>query len=136
MVVRIPTSEQEQFSQRFQQALDDAGYQNESAARITQRFCRQYPEHAVSVYAVRKWLKGEAIPTQGKIQALATWLGVDAAWLRFDGDYSAGDSPKRAEAPISDAERQLLFAYRQLDPDERGLVERLIALFQRRSGHH
>jgi len=133
MVIR--TSEQEQFAQRLREALDDAGYQNESAARITQRFGRQYPQHAVSVHAVRKWLKGDAIPTQGKVMALADWLGVNAAWLRFDGDQPEQDHPTRTDAQISDGERQLLFAYRRLDPDQRALVERLLELFQRRSRH-
>lgn len=38
--------------------------------------------------AARKWLKGEAIPTQDKIHILARWIGVSPQWLRFG---EAGD---------------------------------------------
>ncbi|MDQ1835493.1 hypothetical protein [Massilia scottii] len=37
----------------------------------------------VTSHAARKWLLGHAIPTQGNIQVLADWTGVNAAWLRF-----------------------------------------------------
>jgi hypothetical protein len=37
----------------------------------------------VTTHAARKWLMGEAIPTQDRIQVLAEWLNVSASWLRF-----------------------------------------------------
>ncbi|MEJ7806420.1 MAG: hypothetical protein WKG03_10935 [Telluria sp.] len=38
---------------------------------------------AITRHAARKWLLGEAIPTQERISVLASWLGVHPAWLRF-----------------------------------------------------
>lgn len=39
----------------------------------------------ITVHAARKWLVGEAIPTQGKLVELAGMLGADVQWLRFGG---------------------------------------------------
>lgn len=50
----------------------------------------------VTPHAVRKWLIGEAIPTQEKILVLAKWLNVSAAWLRF-GDTDTEALPATAE---------------------------------------
>ena len=38
---------------------------------------------AVTSHAARKWLVGEAIPTQERILVIAKWLNVNASWLRF-----------------------------------------------------
>jgi hypothetical protein len=37
----------------------------------------------ITVHAARKWLIGQAIPTQDRVQILAEWLNVSASWLRF-----------------------------------------------------
>ena len=50
----------------------------------------------VTPHAVRKWLIGEAIPTQEKILVLAKWLNVSAAWLRF-GDTVTEELPESAQ---------------------------------------
>ena len=44
-------------------------------------FCFAGPP--ITVHAARKWLVGDAIPTQDKMRALAQWLAVPADWLRF-----------------------------------------------------
>lgn len=60
-------------------------------------FARAYNLRAdgaeVTVHGGRKWLLGEAIPTQEKVLVLAKWLNVQASWLRFgdaqNGEYEA-----------------------------------------------
>lgn len=37
----------------------------------------------MTVHAVRKWLVGEACPTQARILRLSELLAVDPSWLRF-----------------------------------------------------
>ena len=50
-------------------------------------FARSYNLRAdgaeITVHGGRKWLLGEAIPTQEKLLILAKWLNVQASWLRF-----------------------------------------------------
>jgi hypothetical protein len=55
---------------------------------LAREFNLRYDGSPVTVHAARKWLLGAAIPTQGKLRALAQWLGVSAEWLRFGGSKS------------------------------------------------
>jgi hypothetical protein len=52
----------------------------------------------VTVHAARKWIVGEAIPTQDKLRALASFLGVDPAWLR----YGIGDGADVGTKPVNE----------------------------------
>lgn len=76
--------ERKEFSARLQKALGDAQYPTESPTQLARNFNAR-SESMVTVHAARKWLVGEAIPTQDKIRLLADWLGVTPEWLRFGG---------------------------------------------------
>ncbi len=63
----------------------------------------------VTAHAARKWLLGEAIPTQQRIVIIAKWLNVNAAWLRFgDGDSDGYLSVPGSELAISNDEAALI----------------------------
>jgi transcriptional regulator with XRE-family HTH domain len=83
--------ERHSFSQRLQEALRAAEYAPDSPTQLAREFNLRYEGRPVTVHAARKWLMGEAIPTQGKLRALALWLGVSAEWLRFGGSKSDHD---------------------------------------------
>ena len=53
---------------------------------LLRKFNVRFAGRPVTVHAARKWLVGEAIPTQEKLRTLADWLGVPADWLRFGGE--------------------------------------------------
>ena len=78
--------EREDFSGRLQQALRNAEYSPESPTQLARKFNMRFAGRPVTVHAARKWLVGEAIPTQEKLRTLADWLGVPADWLRFGGE--------------------------------------------------
>ncbi|NHZ93226.1 hypothetical protein F2P45_30070 [Massilia sp. CCM 8733] len=71
-----------EFGRRLRTAIAHEPY-SRSPTAIALEFNRRFPHLAVTGHAVRKWLMGEAIPTQDKLVALAEWLDVDPAWLRF-----------------------------------------------------
>lgn len=50
---------------------------------LEREFNLRYWGRSVSFQVVRRWLRGEVVPTQDRLQVLAEWLGVDAHWLRF-----------------------------------------------------
>jgi transcriptional regulator with XRE-family HTH domain len=77
--------EREDFSERLQQALRSANYSPDSPTQLAREFNIRFPGRPITVHAARKWLVGEAIPTQEKLRTLAQWLGVPAEWLRFGG---------------------------------------------------
>ena len=85
----MPGIEQEKFAQRLKISLRNSQFQNNSPTLLALEFNARNPKLEVTVHAARKWLIGEAIPTQAKLRALADWLNVSAGWLRF-GDADAG----------------------------------------------
>jgi hypothetical protein len=64
---------------------------------------------AVSVHAARKWLMGEAIPTQVRLRALADVLQVSPTWLRFGEQVAV-----KASKPLSAQEHMLIQHFRSL----------------------
>ena len=83
------TNERESFSERLQQALKNAHYSPDSPTRLAREFNIRFEGRPITVHAARKWLVGEAIPTQEKLRMIAQWLGVPADWLRFGGAEQA-----------------------------------------------
>ncbi len=78
----ISVKERVNFSDRLLVALRAAGVSSKTS-EFVKAFNIRADGAAVSPHAARKWLHGEAIPTQEKIVILADWLCVHAAWLRY-----------------------------------------------------
>ncbi|MES2832268.1 MAG: hypothetical protein V4695_09780 [Pseudomonadota bacterium] len=79
------SGERSQFSARFKAALESTRGLQPSPTLVAREFNNRFVGRPVTVHAVRKWLVGEAIPTQDKLRALAKWLEVSVEWLRFGG---------------------------------------------------
>ena len=83
------------FARRLSAALLAAN-QPVGASTLARAYNLRTDGSPVTVHGVRKWLKGEAIPTQDKILVLSQWLNVHPSWLRFgepvDGDNEAARS--------------------------------------------
>ncbi len=82
----------------------------------------------------RKWLLGEAIPTQEKLIVLAAMLGVQPDWLRY-GDHNSL-SAKRASAdfvssvaaaPYNRHELALINNYKKLAARDQRLLRVLVS---------
>lgn len=73
----------QEFSLRLKKELERMGLPLSSPTRIAAEFSAKYPRNKIAAQTVRKWLFAEAIPTQGKLVALADWLEVSEQWLRF-----------------------------------------------------
>ena len=68
--------EKTEFSQRLRKAIEDAGYPVRPTV-LEREFNTRYWGRSVTVQAVRRWLCGEAIPSQEKLQVLAEWLKIE-----------------------------------------------------------
>jgi hypothetical protein len=44
-------------------------------------FNLRYAGEPMTLHGVRRWLVGETVPSQSKMDVLADWLGVDATFL-------------------------------------------------------
>lgn len=136
MDTKIQDDERRHFSDRLRNALQACGY-GTSPTAFAQEFNLRAEGATVTVHGARKWLFGEAIPTQARVQVLAEWLNVTAAWLRFgDPDSAVASNSKRSTADIDSAELRLLKDFRRLPEHTRVVVRDLVDSLLRNSQQH
>jgi hypothetical protein len=70
------------FASRLLVALT-AARQPTGATAFARAFNKCMGANSITLYGARKWLLGEALPTDEKLIVLAEWLRVDPSWLRF-----------------------------------------------------
>lgn len=123
------TSEKERFnfSERLRTALAGTGYAP-SPTLLAREFNLRTKDKAVSMFASRKWLMGESIPTQEKMHVLADWLGVSAQWLRFGIEDSVPRQDRTAEPLTEAADRAILGDYQRLNEIHRSVIREMIAV--------
>lgn len=126
MVVKI-SHEREQFSQRLQKMLRDFHHCPDSPTELAREFNVRFPGRPITVHAARKWLVGEAIPTQDKMRTLADWLMVPIDWLRFGNDAARRDVPD----PLTHAnpvDVKLIADLQLLDEPHRQIVREVVRI--------
>ena len=129
MVVKI-SNEREQFSQRLQKMLRETHHSPDSPTELAREFNIRFPGRPITVHAARKWLVGEAIPTQDKMRTLSDWLMVPIDWLRFGNDTARQEVPN----PISNASSidiKLIADLQLLDEAHRQMVREFVRILIR-----
>lgn len=126
MVQKNIDDERSTFSIRLRETLRARGIEP-SPSKICLEFNLRADGLSVSVHGVRKWLIGEAIPSQARMKVLADWLGVRAAWLRF-GDGSDGDYGQAVDPGFEIHSSELAFVHdmRLLSKDNRKLLRDML----------
>ncbi len=127
-----PSIEREGFSERLQQSLRNAEYSPDSPTQLAREFNIRFEGRPITVHAARKWLVGEAIPTQEKLRTLAQWLGVPAEWLRF-GDSAERGASERSGTPsrFESADVKLIGDLQRLDAHHQALAREFIRMLLR-----
>lgn len=98
---------------------------------LEREFNTRYWGPSVTLQGVRRWLRGEAIPSQDKLQVLADWLGVEPEVLRF-GDRvrrSVQERRQRWDEGLGYVERETLEAFLSLPAPQRKIVREVILTF-------
>jgi hypothetical protein len=95
-IVKI-SAERTDFSLRLRETLLSAHGLPPSPTVVAREFNFRFVGKPITVHAARKWLVGDAIPTQDKLRALARWLDVSIDWLRFGSQ--AGSAPTEGVSP-------------------------------------
>lgn len=127
-----PSIEREGFSERLQQALRNADYSPDSPTQLAREFNIRFEGRPITVHAARKWLVGEAIPTQEKLRTLAQWLCVPAEWLRFGGaDGQAMPDGSGTPARFESADVKLVADLQRLDEYHQTLAREFIRMLVR-----
>lgn len=112
------------FSERLMQTARHQGLPLRPTA-FARWFNARSGERPVTVHAVRKWLVGEACPTQARILRLSQLLAVDPTWLRFGTRGEAAGAPAVEPPPAADmATMEALMA--QLPRREQLLLMQLV----------
>lgn len=122
--------ERKKFGERLLDLLGNQGYSS-SPTDVAREFNARFAGEAVTVYAVRKWLLGEAIPTQEKMVVIAKWLGASVQWLRFgEPGPSASENPSKHNAShvLSAAEKRILSELRQLGDHDREMAYEFVSM--------
>ncbi|WP_232823838.1 helix-turn-helix transcriptional regulator [Salinicola sp. CPA57] len=90
----------------------------------------------ITFQAVRRWLRGDSIPSQDKLQVLAGWLGVEPQFLRY-GQQSSQDRGEMQATwviPVGGEEDEVLRIYRGLTEEQRKILRQVVLTFARANG--
>ena len=121
------SNEREQFSQRLQKVLRQTHHSPDSPTELAREFNIRFSGPPITVHAARKWLVGEAIPTQDKMRTLAEWLAVPADWLRFGHDAARPETPSPGDN-VSPVDLKMLADLKLLDEPHRQIVREVVRI--------
>lgn len=117
--------ERQAFAARLIELLRHTG-RTVSPTALAREFNLHYSGPKIHMHSCRKWLLGEAIPTQEKLIILARMLGVAPDWLRYgDSNVATGEPGLNAYVP-DPADLSLLAAIQQLRERDKRVVQGLI----------
>lgn len=118
------------FAERLKAAMLAAGYEPRPGV-LEKGFNQRYWGRSVTFQAVRRWLNGDSIPAQDKLEVLAEWLRVEPQILRF-GEQAVQSVRSRQQAwdtAPTYQERELFEAYLSLPADHRKVLREVILAF-------
>lgn len=128
-------NEKREFSERLRAAMK-ARKLEVSGPVLEREFNLRWSGNPVRRQTVWKWLNGEAIPTQDKLQELAKWLKVDSQHLRF-GDHVQKHlkaEQKRWDEGVGYLERETFNAFLALPAAQRKIIREVILTFAKVHG--
>jgi hypothetical protein len=123
-------TEKNAFADRLRAAMTQAGYPIRPIV-LEREFNTRYWGKSVTLQAVRRWLRGEAIPAQDKLQVLAEWLKIEPDVLRFGTSVRASvqQHQKRWSEGIGHLEQETFDAFLQLPAPQRKIIREVILTF-------
>ena len=123
-----------QFAFRLRQAMERCGYPPRPSV-LEREFNTRYWGKPMTLHGVRRWLKGETMPSNDKIKVLAEWLGEAPQDLGFGEGSSMKLEVKEKQARWGAAygyqDRELMEAFQSLPVAQRRLVREVILTFAR-----
>lgn len=119
-----------QFADRLREAMLAAGYEPKPAV-LEREFNTRYWGKPMTLHGVRRWLRGETLPSQEKLLLLADWLGVPPQELSFGAEALQRIEQRRArwDSGIGYQEREIFETFLKLPVPQRKLVREVILTF-------
>lgn len=120
----------EEFACRLRKAMQQAGYEARPAV-LEREFNLHYYGKPMTLHGVRRWLRGETLPTQDKIIALAQWLRIPPEQLSFGIEIgqSIKEQRSRWDEGIGYQEREVFEAFLSLPVPQRKVLREVILAF-------
>lgn len=121
-----------EFAQRLREAMDRAGYQPRPSVLEREYNLRCWGK-PMTLHGVRRWLKGETLPSQEKLLVIAEWLQVSPQELLYGPKVGQPIKERRArwEEAIGHQEREIFEAYLKLPQEQRKVIREVIVAFCR-----
>lgn len=122
--------EKAEFAQRLCAAMTQADYAVRPVV-LEREFNTRYWACSVTLQAVCRWLRGEAIPLQDKVQVLAEWLKMEPEVLRFGEAVrqKVQQHRQRWNEGVGYLERETFDAFLQLPAPQRKVIREVILTF-------
>ena len=119
-----------EFAQRLRDAMLAAGLEARPGVLLN-LFNTNYWGRSVTFQAVSRWLRGEAIPEQDKLLALADVLKIEPQVLRFGEQVSRSiqKQKQRWDEGVGYLERETFDAFLKLPAPQRKLIREVILTF-------
>ncbi len=120
----------EEFARRLREAMQKAGYEARPAV-LEREFNLHYYGKPMTLHGVRRWLRGETLPTQDKVIALAQWLRIPPEQLSFGIEIgqSIKEQHSRWDEGIGYQEREVFEAFLSLPVPQRKVLREVILTF-------
>ena len=118
------------FANRLRDAMQAAGYEPKPAV-LEREFNTRYWGKPMTLHGVRRWLRGETLPTHEKLLVLAEWLGVPPQQLNFGGEIQRKVEQRRArwDSGVGYQDRDIFEAFLKLPIPQRKLIREVILTF-------
>ena len=118
------------FANRLRDAMTAAGYEPRPAV-LEREFNTRYWGKPMTLHGVRRWLRGETLPTHEKLLVLAEWLAVPPQQLRFGGEVTQRVQQRRArwDSGVGYEDRDIFEAFLKLPVPQLRLIREVILTF-------
>jgi transcriptional regulator with XRE-family HTH domain len=119
-----------QFADRLRESMRAAGYDPRPVV-LEREFNTRYWGKPMTLHGVRRWLRGETLPSQEKLLVLAEWLGVPPQQLRFGSEVAQRVQQRRArwDSGVGYQDRDIFEAFLKLPVPQRRLIREVILTF-------
>jgi transcriptional regulator with XRE-family HTH domain len=123
------------FADRLRDAMRAAGFEPKPAV-LEREFNTRYWGKPITLHGVRRWLRGETLPTHDKLLVLAEWLAVPPQQLGFGDDVLHKVEARRArwDSGIGYQDRDIFEAFLKLPLPQRKLIREVILTFAKVHG--
>ncbi len=115
--------------------MQAAGYEAKPAV-LEREFNTRFWGKPMTLHGVRRWLRGETLPTHEKLLVLAEWLAVPPQQLNYGDEIARKVAQQRSrwDSGVGYQDRDIFEAFLKLPVPQRKLIREVILTFAKVHG--